>query len=158
MIVLLKIIIMHQDNCIFCKISKGEIPSYKIWEDDEFFAILDIFPNTKGMTLVIPKQHYDSYAFEMPDDVYSRFLLASKKVGKLLDDKLGVMRTALVMEGMGVNHAHAKLYPLHGLGKDFKAMDPEGTVFFELYQGYLSTRLGPKADDEEMKKLQALFI
>jgi histidine triad (HIT) family protein len=149
---------MHQDNCIFCKISKGEIPSYKIWEDDEFFAILDIFPNTKGMTLVIPKQHYVSYAFEMSDDVYSRFLLASKKVGKILDEKLGVMRTALVMEGMGVNHAHVKLYPLHGLGKDFEAIIPEGNVFYENYQGYLSTRLGPKADDEEMKKLQALFV
>jgi histidine triad (HIT) family protein len=149
---------MHQDNCIFCKISKGEFPSYKIWEDDEFFAILDIFPNTKGMTLVIPKQHYDSYAFEMSDDIYSRFFLASKKVAKMLDEKLGVIRTALVMEGMGVNHAHIKLYPLHGLGKDFKAMVPEGNVFYENYQGYLSTRLGPKADDEEMKKLQALFV
>jgi histidine triad (HIT) family protein len=148
---------MHQDNCIFCKISKGEIPSYKIWEDEEFFAILDIFPNTKGMTLVIPKQHYDSYAFEMPDDVYTRFLLASRKVGKLLDEKLAAMRTALVMEGMGVNHAHVKLYPLHGLGKDFEAIIPEGNVFYEKYQGYLTTRLGPKADDVEMKKLQALF-
>jgi len=148
---------MYQENCIFCKISMGEIPAYKIWEDDEFFAILDIFPNTKGMTLVIPKQHYDSYAFEMPNDVYSRFLLASKKVGILLDEKLGVMRTALVMEGMGVNHAHAKLYPLHGVGKEFKVMDPEGTVYFNTYQGYLSTRLGPMADDGEMKKLQALF-
>jgi histidine triad (HIT) family protein len=149
---------MHKENCIFCKISKGEIPSYKIWDDGEFFAILDIFPNTKGMTLVIPKQHYDSYAFEMPDDVYSRFLLASKKVGKMLDEKLGVMRTALVMEGMGVNHAHIKLYPLHGLGKDFKEIVPEGNVFYENYQGYLSTRLGPKAGDEEMKKLQTLFV
>ncbi|MCU0372405.1 MAG: HIT domain-containing protein [Ignavibacteria bacterium] len=148
---------MYQDNCIFCKISKGEIPSYKIWEDDEFFAILDIFPNTKGMTLVIPKQHYDSYAFDMPDDVYTRFLLASKNIGKLLDEKLKVERTALVLEGMGVNHVHAKLYPLHGVGKDFTAMVPEGNVFYEIYQGYLSTRLGPKADDEEMKKIQALF-
>ena len=45
-------------DCIFCKIAKGEIPSVKIWEDDEFFAILDLFPNTKGMTLVIPKSHF----------------------------------------------------------------------------------------------------
>ena len=77
---------MIKEDCIFCKISRGDIPSYKIWEDDKFFAILDIFPNTKGMTLIIPKEHYDSYAFEMPDDVYSEFMLAAKKVGLILDD------------------------------------------------------------------------
>lgn len=148
---------MKKDNCIFCKISSGEIPSYKIWEDDEFFAILDIFPNTKGMTLLIPKEHYDSYVFDMPDDVYTRFLLAAKLLGKKIDTKLDVERTALVMEGMGVNHAHIKLYPLHGLGKDFKAITPEGNVFFEKYQGYLTTLLGPKAGDAELKDLQSLF-
>ncbi len=100
---------MIKEDCIFCKISAGEIPSYKIWENDKFFAILDIFPNTKGMTLIIPKEHYDSYAFNMPDDVYSEFMLAAKEVGRMLDEKLNVQRTALVMEGMGVNHAHLKL-------------------------------------------------
>ncbi len=148
---------MKKEDCIFCKISSGEIPSYRIWEDDEFFAILDIFPNTKGMTLIIPKEHYDSYAFEMPDEVYSRFLLAAKKLGREIDSKLGVQRTALVMEGMGVNHAHIKLYPLHGLGKDFKAINPEGNVFFEKYQGYISTMLGPKADENMLKEVQSLF-
>lgn len=148
---------MKKDDCIFCKISSGDIPSYKIWEDDEFFAILDIFPNTKGMTLLIPKEHYDSYVFDMPDDVYTRFLLSAKSLGKKIDSKLGVERTALVMEGMGVNHAHIKLYPLHGLGKDFKAVNPEGNIFFEKYQGYLSTLLGPKADDTTLKDLQSLF-
>ncbi|MFA7359667.1 MAG: HIT family protein [Candidatus Kapaibacterium sp.] len=148
---------MKKDDCIFCKISTGEIPSYKIWENDEFFAILDIFPNTKGMTLVIPKEHFDSYTFDMPDDVYSRFMLSAKELGKVLDEKFGVQRTALVMEGMGVNHAHIKLYPLHGLGKDFKAVTPDGDVFFEKYQGYISTMLGPKADDNTLKELQSLF-
>jgi histidine triad (HIT) family protein len=148
---------MNKENCIFCKIAKGEIPSYKIWENDRFFAILDIFPNTRGMTLVIPKEHYDSYAFEMPDDVYSAFMVSAKEVGKLLDEKLKVQRTALVMEGMGVNHAHIKLYPLHGLGDDFSPMVPEGNIFFGKYEGYLSTRLGPKADDRVMKEIKALF-
>ncbi|MFZ4591850.1 MAG: HIT family protein, partial [Ignavibacteria bacterium] len=151
------IISMIKEDCIFCKISRGDIPSCKIWENDKFFAILDIFPNTKGMTLIIPKEHYDSYAFEMPDDVYSEFMLAAKKVGLMLDEKLKVQRTALVMEGMGVNHAHLKLYPLHGLGDGFTAMMPEGSVFFEKYEGYLSTRLGPKADDAEMKEIKGLF-
>ena len=148
---------MKKDNCIFCKIIGGEIPSYKVYEDDEFIGILDVFPNTKGMTLVIPKNHYDSYAFDMPDDVYGRFLLAAKKLGKVIDEKLKVERTALVMEGMGVNHAHIKLYPLHGLGPEFRAIIPDGKKFFENYEGYLTTVMGPKADDAELKKIRDLF-
>ncbi|MDD4995886.1 MAG: HIT domain-containing protein [Patescibacteria group bacterium] len=140
-------------ECIFCKIINGEIPSHKIWENDEFLAILDISPNTKGMTLVMPKKHYNSYAFEMPDDIYQRFMQAGKEVAKLLDKKLKTQRTALVMEGMGVNHAHLKLYPLHGLGKKFISMEAKEKVFFENYPGYLSTLLGPQADSDELKKL-----
>ena len=148
---------MGKEDFIFCRIASGEIPSFKIWENEEFFAILDIFPNTKGMTLVIPKEHYDSYAFDMPDDVYARFLMAAREVGKLLDEKLNVNRTAMVIEGMGVNHAHIKLYPLHGVGKDFSAMIPEGNVFFEKYQGYLSTQLGPKADNAFLEEIIEKF-
>jgi len=140
-------------ECIFCKIIKGEIPSFKIWEDDEFLAILDINPNTKGMTLVLTKEHYDSYAFEMPDDVYNKFLSATKKVAKILEKKLGVQRVAMVMEGMGVNHAHIKLYPLHGLEEKFKEMWGEEKIFLDKYPGYLTTQLGPQADFEELKKL-----
>ena len=148
---------MHKEDCIFCKIIKGDIPSYRVYEDEEFLGILDIFPNTKGMTLLIPKSHYDSYVFDMPDDVYSRFFLTAKKLGKKIDANLSVERTALVAEGMGVNHAHVKLYPLHGLGKDFKPMIPEGNHFFEKYQGYLTTLLGPKATEEEMKETTELL-
>ncbi|CAN5415892.1 hypothetical protein BH10BAC5_BH10BAC5_18940 [soil metagenome] len=149
------------ENCIFCKIVRGEIPSYKIYEDDRFIAILDIFPNTKGMTLVIPKAHFSSYAFDMNDDDYTAFMLAAKKVGKIIDEKLNVRRTSLVMEGMGVNHAHLKLYPMHGLFKKFEPIVPtdplNNKVFFEKYEGYLTTLLGPKATEESLKELQLLF-
>ncbi len=148
---------MEKEDCIFCKISRGDIPSFKLWENEEFFAILDLYPNTKGMTLVISKEHYDSYAFNMPDEVYLRFILAAKHVGKLLDEKLKVSRTAMVIEGMGVNHAHIKLYPLHGVGSDFKTMIPEGNVFFEKYQGFISTQLGPKADSAFLEELIEKF-
>ena len=53
---------MNNSSCIFCKIAKGEIPSVKIWEDKKHIAILDINPNTEGMTLVIPKKHYESFS------------------------------------------------------------------------------------------------
>lgn len=90
----------------------------------------------------------------MEDDIYARFLLTAKKLGKILDEKLRVQRTALVMEGMGVNHVHIKLYPLHGLGKDFKPMIPEGETYFEKYPGYLTTLLGPKGKEEDLLEVK----
>lgn len=75
-------------GCIFCKIAKGEISAAKIYEDKNHVAILDLNPNTKGMTLVIPKKHFDSYIFEMPEKEYKKLMTAAKKVGLLLDKKL----------------------------------------------------------------------
>jgi histidine triad (HIT) family protein len=141
------------ENCVFCKIANGEISSAKVWEDKEFIAVLDIMPNTKGMTLVIPKKHYDSYVFDMPKSDYTALMVASKKVAGVLEKGLSVGRVALVMEGLGVNHAHIKLYPLHGVEKEFKEIWAKETVFFDAYDGYVSTQLGPKADITELEKL-----
>jgi len=141
------------ENCIFCKIIKGEIDSAKIWEDEEFFSILDVNPNTKGMALVLTKKHYSSYAFLLDDDIYQKFTLAAKKVAQKLEKFLGVKRVAMVMEGMGVDHAHIKLYPMHGLDDKFKEILVKDQVFFEKYPGYITTVLGPRADIGGLKKL-----
>lgn len=138
---------------IFCKIVKGEFDAAKLWENDEFLAILDINPNTLGMTLVLPKKHFDSDVFAMPDDVYCRFFSAAKEVAKLLEKGLGVARVALVEEGMGVNHAHIKLYPLHGLEEKFAETWAKEKVFFNRYEGYLTTQLGPIRELDELKAL-----
>ena len=145
-------------GCVFCKVVSGEFPSYKIYEDDKHLAILDLYPNVKGMTLIITKEHYESYAAGMDDENYSEFFLFAKKVSKLLDLKLGVKRTALVMEGMGINHAHIKLYPLHGLGSEFQEMLTEEKIFFDKYKGYITTILGPKATEDELEQVRKLFI
>ncbi|MBK8383106.1 MAG: HIT domain-containing protein [Ignavibacteria bacterium] len=144
--------------CVFWKVVSGEFPSYKIYEDDKHLAILDLYPNVKGMTLIITKEHYESYAADMDDENYSEFFLFAKKVSKLLDLKLGVKRTALVMEGMGINHAHIKLYPLHGLGSEFQEMLTEEKIFFDKYKGYITTILGPKATEDELEQVRKLFI
>ena len=141
------------DNCIFCKIAKGEIPAARIWEDDKFLAILDASPNTKGMALVMPKLHYDSYAFDMAEEVYAEFFGAAKKVAKIMETGLGVIRVALVMEGMGVNHAHLKLYPMYGLEEKFRETWAKDRVNFENYQGYISTQLGQQSDPADLNKL-----
>ncbi|MCL5666171.1 MAG: HIT domain-containing protein [Patescibacteria group bacterium] len=141
------------ENCIFCKIVNGEIDSAKFWEDEKFLAILDVNPNTKGMALVLTKQHFDSYAFDIPDKEYQEFLLAAKKVAGILEKGLNVQRVAMVMEGLGINHTHIKLYPLYGLDEKFKEMWAKDRVYFDRYEGYISTQLGPQADVEELKNL-----
>lgn len=141
------------DNCIFCKIAKGEIPCAKIWEDEKHLAFLDKFPNVHGMALVIPKKHFDSYAFDMSDSEYCDLMKAAKKVAKLLDKKLKVQRTAMVMEGLGVNHVHIKLYPIYGLDDKFKEIWAKEKRFFECYEGYISTQQGPEKSHEELNKL-----
>ena len=140
-------------DCIFCKIVKGELPHVKIWEDENFISILDGNPNTKGMTLIMPRKHFDSDAFLMPDKDYQELMQASKKVSEILKKGLGVKRVAMVMEGMGVNHAHIKLYPLYGVEKEFEEIWAKERVFFEKYQGYISTQLGPEASIEDRQKI-----
>lgn len=141
------------EKCIFCSIVKGEVDSAKIWEDDSFMAILDNKPNTKCMTLVIPKKHYHSYIFDMEDSDYCKLMMAARKVSKILEKKIKVKRVAMVLEGMGINHAHVKLYPLHGLDKKFKETWSSKKIFFEKYEGYISTQLGPNADMKELKAI-----
>ena len=141
------------EDCIFCKIVKGEIPCFKVYEDKDFLAFLDINPNTKGMTIVVTKKHYPSYVFNMPEEVYEKFMKTVKKIAKILDKVLDVKRTAMVMEGMGINHAHIKLYPLHGLEEEFKEIWAEEKAFFDKYKGYITTQLGPRADDKKLEEL-----
>ncbi|MCK5107859.1 MAG: diadenosine tetraphosphate hydrolase, partial [Nanoarchaeota archaeon] len=93
------------------------------------------------------------YAFEMPEDVYSRFMIAAKKVSKILEKGLKVKRVAMVMEGMGINHAHIKLYPLYGLDEKFKEMWSNESISFDQYQGYISTQTGDKVEISELKKV-----
>jgi histidine triad (HIT) family protein len=146
------------ENCIFCKIVKGEIPSVKVWEDKKHLAILDINPNTEGMTLVLTKKHYDSDATDMPDKEYTDLMIAAKKIAKILENKLKVKRVAIVMEGLGVNHVHIKLYPVYGLDEKFKEMWAKDKIYFKKYEGYISTQIGPQKSIEELKKLADKII
>jgi histidine triad (HIT) family protein len=143
-------------DCIFCQIVSGESPSHLVWEDDTHLAFLSIFPNTEGTTVVIPKEHHPSYAFDLPDEVLSGLVLATKKVAKLLDSKLAdVDRTAMVFEGFGVDHVHAKLFPMHGTANmaEWKPIESKIDKYFEKYEGYISSHDYNRADDAELALL-----
>ena len=144
---------IKMENCIFCKIVKGESASVKVWEDKKHIAILDTNPNSEGMTLVIPKKHFDSDATDMPEKEYIDLMVAAKKLAKILEKKLNVKRAAIVMEGLGINHVHIKLYPIYGLDEKFKEIWAKDRIFFEKYKGYISTQLGPQKSIEELKKI-----
>ena len=141
------------EGCIFCKIASEEFQSAKIWEDENHVAFLDINPNMVGMTLVIPKKHFDSYTFKMPDEDHHALIDAAKKTSEILEKALNVKRVAMVMEGLGVNHAHIKLYPINGLDEKFKDIWSKKRVFFEMFEGYITTELGPQRSMEELQAL-----
>ena len=97
-------------SSIFSKIIAGEIPCYKIYEDDKAFAFLDIRPETKGHTLVVPKTEVDKI-YDLNEEDYIGLMLAAKKVARHMEDVLGA-RTLLKVVGTEVPHAHIHLEPL----------------------------------------------
>ena len=98
---------------LFTKIINGEIPCYKIAEDENYFAFLDIFPLSKGHTLVVPKKEID-YIFDIDDATLSGLILFSKKIALAIDKSVTCIRVGVAVVGLEVPHAHVHLIPLHG--------------------------------------------
>lgn len=103
---------------IFTKIIEGDIPSYKIAEDDKHYAFLDINPAAEGHTLCIPKKEVD-YLFDLSADELSDLTRFSQKVAKALDEVLKPLRTGVIVEGMEVPHAHIHLIPIYKATQNF---------------------------------------
>ncbi|NQV90272.1 HIT family protein [Candidatus Uhrbacteria bacterium] len=107
-------------DCLFCKIVARELPCYKVWEDENHFAFLDINPIREGHTLVVPKQHA-SYLFGLDDASYQSILSASKTVSQRLKEVFQVPRIGVVVEGFSVDHVHIHLIPITDVGQ----LDPK---------------------------------
>ena len=97
---------------IFSKIASGEIPSYKIAEDEKYFAFLDINPLVKGHTLVIPKEETD-YIFDIDDDLLAGMMVFSKKIAKAIEKVIPCNRIGIAVLGLEVPHAHIHLVPIN---------------------------------------------
>ncbi|MGY4893607.1 MAG: HIT family protein [Candidatus Saccharimonadota bacterium] len=145
-------------DTIFDKIVRGEIESRVVWEDDGHMAFLTPFPNTPGLTVVIPKKNIGDYVFSLSDDDYTALQLAIKKVAAILERAFDVSRVAMVFEGTGVAYVHAKLYPLHGPVADQTEVWSETKEFVEEYRGWITTLEGPKMDDARLDEIQAKII
>ena len=101
-------------SSIFTKIVNGEIPAYKIAEDDRYLAFLDVNPNAKGHTLCIPKQEINKI-FDMEEDHYLGLMQFSRKVAKAIEKAVPCKRIGVAVVGLEVPHVHVHLIPLHDM-------------------------------------------
>ena len=144
------------DRTIFDEIIAGTVPSWKVWEDDNYLAFLTPFPNTLGYTVVIPKHNPGDNFLTVDDAVYLGTLEAAKKVAKLLQKAFDVQRVGLVIEGEGVPYLHVKLIPMHG---DLTVLaNTDHSEFYDEYRGYLTTISGPKMSDDKLTEVQQKIV
>lgn len=106
---------MKKEDCIFCKIANGEIPSKTLYEDEQFRVILDLGPATKGHALILPKDHFANL-YELPDEIAAKVMLLAKKMATQMTEKLGCDGFNLVQNngetaGQTVFHFHLHLIP-----------------------------------------------
>lgn len=135
---------------LYDKIISGELPSFKVWEDDNYVAFLTPWPNTPGFTVVTPKKNPGDNYLDVDEAAYTGLLLAARKVATALRKAFNTKRVGLVIEGEGVPHLHVKLIPMHGSGGSQK----HEPFFTDTYEGYLTTTEGPRMSDEELAKIQ----
>jgi histidine triad (HIT) family protein len=124
---------------IFSKIIAGEIPSYKIAENDKFFAFLDIFPLREGHTLVVPKTETDNL-FDLPEDYLKEILVFAQPIAKAIEKSFACNRCGISVIGLEVPHAHIHLIPINSA---------DDLNF---------TQHKPKASAESLKKVQEKII
>lgn len=124
----------YMEDSVFTKIVKGELPSYKVYEDDRFIAILDINPINPGHTLVVPKKQVD-YLFDLSSDLYHDLFDIVKKLSDPIKSATNAKRIGLAVEGFAVPHVHVHLVPI--------------------YKGNeLNPELAHQISEEEMKQVQ----
>lgn len=110
-------------SSIFTRIVKGEIPSYKVAEDENYYAFLDISPLQKGHTLVIPKREED-YLFDLSDEELAGLIVFAKKVARAIKKSVPCKRVGMAVLGLDVPHAHVHLVPLNE-GNDLNFANPK---------------------------------
>jgi histidine triad (HIT) family protein len=130
--------ILKDENCIFCKIVAGEIPSYKIFENEKFFGFLTIMPHTKGHMLLIPKNHTTDI-LTSDDDTSDEMFRIGKTLAKKIKNIFNPDKVAFVLAGQGVPHLHLHLIPMN---KETD-LDP--------HQAY-------KASTDELSEIQNIYI
>ncbi|XP_051244736.1 uncharacterized protein LOC127356759 [Dicentrarchus labrax] len=139
------------DN-LFSRIVRGEQQQWRVWEDSEHIAFLTPYPNTPGVTVVVPRKPLSSDIFKLEEADYKALILATQKVSRLLEESMRARGVALIFEGFEIDYAHAKLIPVlpSPVGTNHAELQPE---CFQSYPGYVSSLDGPAADPEALKTI-----
>ncbi|XP_031176501.2 uncharacterized protein LOC116065233 [Sander lucioperca] len=141
------------DN-LFSRIVRGEQQQWRVWEDNEHVAFLTPYPNSPGLTVVVPRKHLSSDIFKLEEADYNTLILATYKVARLLKEGMRAQGVALIFEGLEIDYAHAKLIPLLPSPDGTKPSELQ-TECFQSYPGYVSSLDGPAADPEALKKIHS---
>lgn len=141
------------DN-LFSRIVRGEQQQWRVWEDSEHVAFLTPYPNSPGLTVVVPRKQLSSDIFKLEEADYKALILATYKVAQLLEEGMRAQGVALIFEGFEIDYAHAKLIPLLPSpdGTNYAQLQPE---CFQSYPGYVSSLDGPAADPEDIKEIHS---
>lgn len=141
---------------LFSRIVRGEEQQWRVWEDEAHVAFLTPFPNSPGLTVVVPRRPMTSDIFRLEKFDYEGLVLATKNVAQLLEKALGASGVGLIFEGFEIDYAHAKLIPLHP-----PAASESGAInsklrmpqFYPIYPGYVTSEDGPEASLESLKEV-----
>ena len=156
------------NKCIFCRIAQKEIPPLGksiIYEDENTLAWLSPFPNTEAFTIIITKQHYPSDVLDLPDKVIQQLMRAAKNVSEMIIDAYeDVGRVGMIAEGMGINHAHIKLSPMHktsflksGEWKQTSSGEARNE-YYKKYPGFISSHDAKKVADKKLQEQQQKIL
>ncbi|KAL2100644.1 hypothetical protein ACEWY4_002405 [Coilia grayii] len=138
-------------NNLFSRIVRGDEKQWRVWEDNSHVAFLTPYPNTPGLTVLVPRKPLPSDIFRLQEEDYTALILAARKVAQLLQEAMRARGVALIFEGFEIDYAHAKLIPIAA------SPCPNATTappqFFQTYPGFVTSASGPKASAEELKKV-----
>jgi diadenosine tetraphosphate (Ap4A) HIT family hydrolase len=135
------------DTNLFAKLVRGEIPQWRVWEDEEHVAFLTPFANTAGLTVLIPRRHLSSNILSLEDGDFIPLMEAAWKVSHFIREALQVEQVGMFAEGFEIDYAHVKIIPV-----PVKRVKPvQVGEYFDKYPGYLTTQFGPTRQTSELQ-------
>ena len=140
------------DQNLFARLVRGELPQWRIWEDDSHVAFLTPFGNAPGFSVLVPRKHLSSNIFSLEDQDYADIVKATYTLAQHLKKAFGVQKCGFFFEGYEIDYAHVKLVPIHDrvqslvVGRS-STPTPKSAPSYDTYQGYLTSQPGPLISD-----------
>lgn len=138
------------DDNLFARLIRGEIPSWRAWEDAEHVACFSPFSNTLGSVVLVPRKHLSSDIFGLASADFCTLMEAAGKIVEVMKEVLDCERIGMFFEGFEIDYAHVKLYPIYSKASGRLPVEGPSDEFYETYPGHMTTRLGPRASQEAL--------